>query len=48
MTAVAIAPYEPTERLEAEVCTLAAQIAAATCRFVLLIAELDRREAWAE
>ncbi len=39
---------DTTERLEAEVCTLAGQIAAATCRFVLLIAELDRREAWKE
>ncbi len=39
---------EPTERIEAEVCTLAGQIAAATCRFVLLVAELDRRGAWAE
>ncbi len=39
---------DPTERIEAEVCTLAGQIAAATCRFVLLIAELDRRGAWAE
>jgi len=37
-----------TERIEAEVCTLAGQIAAATCRFVLLIAELDRRESWRE
>jgi hypothetical protein len=37
-----------TERLEAEVCTLAGQIAAATCRFVLLVAELDRRETWRE
>ena len=36
----------PTERLEAEICTLAGQIAAATCRFVLLAAELDRRNAW--
>jgi len=39
---------EPTERIEAEVCTLAGQIAAATCRFILLIAELDRRESWKE
>jgi hypothetical protein len=39
---------QPTERLEAEVCSLAAQIAAATCRFLLLVAELDRREAWKE
>ena len=38
----------PTERLEAEVCTLAGQIAAATCRFVLLVAELDRRDTWRE
>jgi hypothetical protein len=38
---------EATERIEAEVCTLAAQIAAATCRMLLLIAELDRRMAWA-
>ena len=37
-----------TERIEAEVCTLAGQIAAATCRFVLLVAELDRRETWRE
>lgn len=36
----------PTERLEHEVTTLAAQLAAATCRFLLLVAELDRREAW--
>lgn len=37
-----------TERREAEVCTLAGQLAAATCRFVLLVAELDRRETWRE
>ena len=36
----------PTERLEHEVTTLAAHIAAATCRWLLLVAELDRREAW--
>lgn len=35
-----------TEVLEHEVTTLAAQIAAATCRFLLVIGELDRREAW--
>jgi hypothetical protein len=46
---VAIVDEEvPTERLEAEVCTLAGQIAAATCRFVLVVAELDRRESWRE
>jgi hypothetical protein len=36
----------PTERLEHEITTLAAQLAAATCRWLLLVAELDRREAW--
>src|SRR5689334_17449405 len=37
----------PTERLEAEVQTGAALLAAATCRWLLHVAELDRREAWA-
>lgn len=37
----------PTERLEAEVRTLATRIAAATCRWLLMVAELDRREAYA-
>src|SRR5687768_16687299 len=37
-----------TEVLEHECTTLAAQIAAATCRFLLVIAELDRREAWSQ
>ncbi|MCU1487704.1 MAG: hypothetical protein JWN67_4450 [Actinomycetia bacterium] len=36
----------PTERLEHEVTSLAAHLAAATCRWLLLVAELDRREAW--
>lgn len=36
----------PTERLEHEVTTLAAHLAAATARWLLLVAELDRREAW--
>lgn len=35
-----------TERLEAEITQLAAQLAAGTCRFLLMVAELDRREAW--
>jgi hypothetical protein len=48
MAAVVAEIEEPTERIEAEVCTLAGQIAAATCRFVLLVAELDRRGAWRE
>ena len=37
-----------TEVLEHEVVTLAAQIAQATCRFLLVVAELDRRSAWAQ
>jgi Domain of unknown function (DUF222)/HNH endonuclease len=37
-----------TERLEAEICTLAGQLAAATCRFLDLIADYDQREAWAK
>jgi hypothetical protein len=36
----------PTERLEAEVTTLAAHLAAATGRWLMMIGELDRREAW--
>jgi hypothetical protein len=36
----------PTEQLERHVCEYAANIAAATCQWLLLVAELDRREAW--
>lgn len=36
----------PLERVEAEICTLAGQIAAATCRFLRLLAEFDAREGW--
>lgn len=36
----------PTERLEAEATTLAGHLAAATCRFLEVVAELARREAW--
>jgi hypothetical protein len=36
------------EVLEHEVTELAGQIAAATCRFLLLVGELDRRESWRE
>lgn len=35
-----------TERLEAEICTLAGHLAAATCRWLELVAEFDAREAW--
>jgi hypothetical protein len=37
----------PTERLEAEIRETAAHIAAATCRWLSLVAEYDRREGWA-
>ncbi len=55
MTVTTVAPVEgalmelattATERLEAEAATLAAHLAAATCRFLDVVAELDRREAW--
>lgn len=36
-----------TERLEAELCEWAAMIAAADCRFLEMVAEFDRRRAWA-
>ncbi len=36
----------PTERLEAEATTYAGHIAAATCHFLEIIGELDRRRAW--
>lgn len=36
----------PLEWLEAEIATLAGHIAAATCRFLLLVGEFDRREGW--
>ena len=35
-----------TERLEAEITTLAAHLTAAECRFLLLVGEFDRREAF--
>jgi Domain of unknown function (DUF222) len=38
----------PLERLEREIGELAAHIHAATCRWLLLVAEFDRREGWAE
>jgi hypothetical protein len=34
------------ERLEAEISELAGQLAAATCRFLLLVAEFDRLDGW--
>lgn len=38
----------PTERLETEITTLAAHIHAATARWLALVAEYDRRMAWAD
>lgn len=37
----------PAELLEADICQLAGHLAAATCKFLDLIGEYDRREAWA-
>jgi hypothetical protein len=37
----------PLERLESEICKLAAHISAATCRWLGMVAEFDRREGWA-
>jgi len=36
----------PTERLEAEITELASRLAAGECRWLLLVAEFARREAW--
>ncbi len=36
----------PLERIEHEICTFAGQLAAATCRMLLLVAEFDRRSGW--
>ena len=38
----------PLERLESEICELAAHISAATCRWLGMVAEFDRREGWAD
>ncbi|HEU5390523.1 MAG TPA: DUF222 domain-containing protein [Streptosporangiaceae bacterium] len=37
----------PLERLEAEICEVAGHLAAATCRFLVLLAEFDERRGWA-
>jgi hypothetical protein len=39
---------KPLERLEAEICELAGHLAAATCQFLVLLAEFDAREGWAD
>jgi hypothetical protein len=49
--AVAASPGEPPavplERLEAQICELAGHLAAATCRFLVLLADFDARRGWA-
>ena len=40
-------PVVPLERLEAEICELAGHLAAATCRFLVLLADFDARRGWA-
>ncbi|MGH9302960.1 MAG: DUF222 domain-containing protein [Acidimicrobiales bacterium] len=37
----------PLEHLEAEICTLAGHLDAATCRWLLLVGDFDRRRGWA-
>jgi Domain of unknown function (DUF222) len=37
----------PLERLEAQICELAGHLAAATCRFLVLLANFDARRGWA-
>ena len=40
-------PWVPLERLEAQICELAGHLAAATCRFLVLLADFDARRGWA-
>src|SRR3984957_5087911 len=40
-------PEMPMERLEARICELAGHLTAATCRFLLLVADFDARKGWA-
>src|SRR5690349_23109888 len=48
---VAASPAEPRpvplERVEAQICELAGHLAAATCRFLVLLADFDARRGWA-
>jgi hypothetical protein len=48
---VAASPVEPhrvpLERVEAQICELAGHLAAATCRFLVLLADFDARRGWA-
>src|SRR5580704_5578335 len=38
---------DPLERLEAQICELAGHLAAATCRFLVLLGDFDERRGWA-
>jgi hypothetical protein len=40
-------PPVPLERLEAQICELAGHLAAATCRFLVLLGDFDVRRGWA-
>ncbi len=40
-------PPVPLERLEAQICELAGHLAAATCRFLILLGDFDDRRGWA-
>src|SRR5271154_6421274 len=37
----------PLERLEAQICELAGHLAAATCRFLVLLGDFEARRGWA-
>jgi hypothetical protein len=39
-------PPQPLERLEARICELAGHLTAATCQFLLLVADFDERKGW--
>src|SRR5690349_15386727 len=39
-------PAVPLERVEAQICELAGHLAAATCRFLVLLADFDARRGW--
>ena len=38
----------PMERLEARICELAGHLTAATCQFLMLVADFDARQGWAD
>jgi hypothetical protein len=40
-------PQVPLERVEAQICELAGHLAAATCRFLVLLGDFDARRGWA-